>query len=92
MHVTSLASHHARPLPGACAQRVRTATRLSNHMRGTLKTLGQLTLPPIRKTAHKHKMQPTEGLPLAGRAISLNVPDHVVAAAASRPATCASNA
>jgi transposase len=42
VHVKSFASHRARALLGARAQLVGMATRLSNHIRGVLKTFGML--------------------------------------------------
>jgi transposase len=42
VHVKSLEAHHARALLGARAQLVGMTTRLSNHIRGVLKTFGML--------------------------------------------------
>ncbi len=42
MHVKSLDAHRARALLGARAQLVGMTTRLSNHVRGVLKTFGLL--------------------------------------------------
>lgn len=42
VHVKSLDAHRARALLGARAQLVGMATRLSNHIRGILKTFGVL--------------------------------------------------
>jgi transposase len=42
VHVKSLKAHHARALLGARAQLVGMTTRLSNHIRGVLKTFGML--------------------------------------------------
>lgn len=42
VHVKSLEAHHARALLGARAQLVGMTTRLSNHIRGVLKTFGIL--------------------------------------------------
>ena len=42
VHVKSLDAHRARPLLGARAQLVGMTTRLSNHIRGLLKTFGLL--------------------------------------------------
>jgi transposase len=42
VHVKSMEAHHARALLGARAQLVGMTTRLSNHIRGVLKTFGML--------------------------------------------------
>jgi hypothetical protein len=42
VHVKSLDAHRTRPLLGARAQLVGMTTRLSNHIRGALKTFGML--------------------------------------------------
>jgi len=42
VHVKSLDAHRARALLGARAQLVGMTTRLSNHVRGVLKTFGLL--------------------------------------------------
>lgn len=42
VHVKSLEAHHARALLGARTQLVSMTTRLSNHIRGVLKTFGML--------------------------------------------------
>jgi transposase len=42
VHVKSMTTHHARALLGARAQLVGMTTRLSNHIRGVLKTFGML--------------------------------------------------
>jgi transposase len=59
VHVKSLDAHRTRALLGARAQLVGMTTRLSNHIRGVLKTFGMLPGAGIRQGgAHVGKERP----------------------------------